>query len=57
MQKYKAFRLMTSDLGKVFFKGLSHNLFKAKAAKAVAASKEMWCRAVKIPAEDEFCLL
>jgi hypothetical protein len=58
VQKYKAFRLLTSDLGKIFFKGLSHNQFKAKAAKGVAASKEMWCRAIEAkPTEDDFCLV
>lgn len=44
VDRYKAFRLLTSDLGKVFFKALSGNEYKAKAAKAVRASKDNWCR-------------
>jgi len=61
VNKYKAFRLLTSDLGKIFFKPLSGNLFKAKATKAVQASKEMWCRAVDEISSggsgEEFCLV
>ena len=48
-------RLLSSDLGKVFFKSLGGNKFKAKASKAVKASKENWCRA--ITKEPEFCLI
>jgi hypothetical protein len=51
---YKAFRIMSSDLGKVFFKGLGHNKFKAKAMKAVKASKDNWCRAPEHE-DPEFC--
>ena len=43
VDQYKAFRLLTSDLGKVFFKTLSGNRFEAKGEKAVLASKEQWC--------------
>jgi hypothetical protein len=46
VQQYKAFRLLTSDLGKVFFKALSNNKYKPKASKSVAASKDNWCREV-----------
>ena len=46
LEQYKAFRLLTSDLGKVFFKALGNNKYKPKAAKAVAASKDNWCREV-----------
>jgi hypothetical protein len=42
---YRAFRLVSSDLGKVFFKALGNNEFKAKGEKAVEASKQNWCRA------------
>ena len=52
---YKAFRLVSSDLGKVFFKSLGENKFKAKASKAVKASKDNWCRS--ITAEPEFCFV
>jgi hypothetical protein len=44
LDAYKAFRLLTSDLGKVFFKSLNGNEYKAKASKAVEASKMNWCR-------------
>jgi len=44
VESYKAFRLLTSDLGRVFFKSLSNNRFKAKNAKSVQASKQNWCR-------------
>ena len=47
-------RVLSSDLGKIFFKSLGGNKFKAKASKAVKASKENWCRAA---AEPEFCLV
>jgi len=61
VNKYKAFRLLTSDLGKVFFKPLGGNRFKAKASKAVQTSKEMWCRAVEEISSggsgEEFCLV
>ena len=44
LDAYRAFRLLTSDVGKVFFKHVNANEFKAKAAKSVQASKEHWCR-------------
>jgi hypothetical protein len=53
---YRAFRLLSSDLGKVFFKALGNNEYKAKAAKAVKASKENWCRALEEP-EQEWCFV
>ena len=40
----QAFRLLSSDLGKVFFKALGDNKYKAKAAKSVQASKDNFCR-------------
>jgi hypothetical protein len=42
--QYRAFRLLSSDLGKVFFKSISDKAFKPKAANAVKASKEQWCQ-------------
>lgn len=53
---YRAFRLLSSDLGKVFFKALGPNQWKVKAAKAVEASKQNWCRELK-EAEAEWCLV
>ena len=52
---YKAFRLVSSDLGKVFFKELGGNKFKAKAMKSVKASKDNWCRAPDH--EHEWCFV
>ena len=52
---YRAFRVMSSDLGKVFFKSLSANRFKPKAGKAVKASKENWCREPEH--EHEWCFV
>jgi hypothetical protein len=42
--KYRAFRLLTSSLGKVFFKAVNANEYKVKAEKSVSASKEHYCR-------------
>jgi hypothetical protein len=52
--KYKAFRLLTSDLGKIFFKPLNDRSYKAKAAKAVETSKQQWCQS---DVSAEFCLV
>jgi hypothetical protein len=52
---YRAFRLLQSDLGKVFFKTLGPNEYKAKAAKAVKASKDNWCRSLE--QEQEWCFV
>jgi hypothetical protein len=52
---YKAFRLLTSDMGKIFFKSINANEYKAKAAKAVQASKESWCRSLE--GEEEWCFV
>ena len=41
---YKAFRLLTSDLGRIFFKAINEREYKAKGAKAVQASTENFCR-------------
>jgi hypothetical protein len=46
VNQYKAFRLLTSDLGKVFFKALGNHKYKPKNTKSVTASKENWCRSV-----------
>jgi hypothetical protein len=46
VNQYKAFRLLTSDLGKVFFKALSSHMYKPKSAKSVSSSKDNWCRDV-----------
>jgi len=48
---YKAYRLLTSDLGQIFFKQLhatdySHREYKPKAPASVSASKQSWCQAV-----------
>ena len=50
---YRAFRLLSSDLGHVFFKSLSGAKFKLKAAKAVQASKDAYCRQHDV----EFCFV
>jgi hypothetical protein len=54
VEQYRAFRLLTSDLGHIFFKSLSDNMFKPKNDKAVKASKENWCRSHD---ELDYCLL
>jgi len=57
LDAYRAFRLLTSDLGKVFFKTLSDG-FKPKKTSAVKASKENWCNdAVHANIEQEFCFV
>jgi hypothetical protein len=48
---YKAYRLLTSNLGQIFFKQLhasdySHREYKPKTPASVTASKEAWCEAV-----------
>lgn len=55
VDKYKAFRLLTSDLGKVFFKTLSNNRYKVKAEKAVASSKEQWCK--QLEGDEDWCFV
>lgn len=52
---YRAFRLLQSDMGKIFFKPIGPNEYKAKAAKAVRTSKENWCRSLE--AEQEWCFV
>lgn len=52
--QYKAFRLLTSDLGKVFFKALSHGRYRAKNFKSVQGSKENWCSS---HADAELCMV
>jgi len=56
VQRYKAFRLLTSDIGKIFFKqlhagGAHHDAsaisFRVKSAASVATAKEAWCEAVE----------
>jgi len=54
LDAYKAFRLLTSDMGRIFFKSLNGNEYKAKAVKAVKASKENWCRSAE---EEEWCFV
>jgi hypothetical protein len=54
VEQYKAFRLLTSDLGHVFFKSLSGGFYKLKNAKSVRASKDQWCRAHE---EADFCFV
>ena len=43
IDQYRAFRLLSSDLGKIFFKALSGNAFKPKSSSSVRASKDLWC--------------
>jgi hypothetical protein len=57
VQQYRAFRLLTSELGKIFFKALSDNSYKPKGPKAVAASKDTWCRQPKAAMEEDFCFV
>jgi len=50
-EQYRVFRLLTSDLGQIFFSTLHahdymHREYKPKSAMAVAASKESWCQSV-----------
>ena len=52
---YKAFRVISSDLGKVFYKALGDGKFKPKATKAVQASKDNWCR--EPTHEHEWCFV
>jgi hypothetical protein len=55
VDQYKAFRLLTSDLGKVFFKSMGGR-YKPKSPKSVTASKENWCRQVMDGAmEADWC--
>jgi hypothetical protein len=54
LDAYRAFRLLTSDLGKVFFKAINSNNYKAKPPKSVQASKENWCRQA---VEQEWCFV
>jgi len=44
LDAYRAFRLLTSSLGKVFFKAVNGNEYKVKAEKSVSAAKEQFCR-------------
>jgi hypothetical protein len=57
LAQYRAFRLLTSDLGKIFFKTLSHGRYKAKTAKSVRATKDTWCRAPKAAKAEDFCFV
>lgn len=56
LEKYRAYKLMTSDLGKVFFKTVG-NKYKAKAAKAVQASKQAFCAHVTATKYQDFCFV
>mmetsp|Transcript_24577 Transcript_24577/g.77010 ORF Transcript_24577/g.77010 Transcript_24577/m.77010 type:complete len:230 (-) Transcript_24577:144-833(-) len=57
VQLFAAYRLLTSEVGRVFFKAIGDK-YKAKAAKAVAASKSALCSAADADAYgDEFCLV
>jgi len=57
LAQYRAFRLLTSDVGKIFFKSLSHGRYKAKAAKSVRGTKDMWCRAPQAAKQVDFCFV
>ncbi|KAJ1639765.1 hypothetical protein T492DRAFT_934267 [Pavlovales sp. CCMP2436] len=55
--QYKAYLLLDSDIGHVFFRTLhatdfAHREYKVKTAKEVAAGKELWCKANGVA---EFC--
>jgi hypothetical protein len=59
--KYRAFRLLSSTIGQIFFKRLHshdyHHLeFTPKSPEKVQASKEKWCNGEAIEAE-EWCML
>jgi len=56
LQMYQAFRVVSSDFGKIFFKALGDNKYKPKAAKAVSASKENYCRSPQLTSE-EWCFV
>jgi hypothetical protein len=56
LDRYKAFRLLTSDLGQVFFKSLSGNAFKPRSESAVQSTKLLWCHA-PTHVEVDFCLV
>ena len=51
---YKTFRLLPSDLGKLFFKPINDHEYKIKPLKGVQASKEAWCRD---HTEMDYCFL
>lgn len=63
--RYRAHRLMQSDVGHLFFKVLhehdhEHREYKARTPEAVAMSKEAWCKAIKdgelgVKNSEEFC--
>lgn len=62
--KYRAYRLLTSDIGNIFFRVLhahdhEHREYKAKTADAVANAKQSWCHAVEAlgtaAVAEEFC--
>lgn len=57
LDMYKAFRVVSGDLGKIFFKALGNNKFKAKNLKAVKASKDNWCRAPEYAEQAEWCFV
>uniref|UniRef100_A0A7S2H2Y7 Ribonuclease II winged helix domain-containing protein n=1 Tax=Octactis speculum TaxID=3111310 RepID=A0A7S2H2Y7_9STRA len=65
LQQYKAFRLLSSDLGNIFFNVLhehdiSHREYKAKSAASVADNKVNWCKAVEEGVHvgsDEWCFV
>jgi hypothetical protein len=57
LAQYRAFRLLTSDIGKIFFKTLSHGRYKAKTAKSVRATKDTWCRAPTAAKAVDFCFV
>jgi hypothetical protein len=57
LQQYRAFRILTGELGKIFFRTLGDSTYKAKPAKAVAASKDAWCRNPKAAMQEDFCFV
>ena len=54
VEVYKSFRVLTSELGRLFFKPINDHQYKLKAFKAVQASKEGWCRD---HSDAEYCIV
>lgn len=58
--QYKAYRLLASDIGHLFFKVLhstdhAHREYKARTADAVATTKKAWCDSLGDKSSEEFC--
>lgn len=58
--QYKAYRLLASEIGHLFFKVLhetdhAHREYKARTADAVATTKNNWCESLGDKHSEEFC--